>query len=95
MTPIADRRRLTWDEAYNKFVLSLIAIVLTLIGVISGFVGFQLKELTAKVQTLSEKMAEESANQRGGMATDAMLQKQIDDLKLEQTQILSYITRNK
>jgi len=85
MTPAADRRHLTWGEAYNKFVLGLIAIVLTLIGIICGFVGVQLRELTMKVQELSEKMATQTADQQTNRLVDSILQKQIDELKAEQT----------
>jgi len=41
--------------------------------------------LTMKVQELSEKMATQTADQQTNRLVDSILQKQIDELKAEQT----------
>ena len=87
MTPPADRRHLTWGEAYNKFVLGLIAIVLSLIGVICGAVGLQMREMTTKIQALAEEMAAARVDQQTNRMVDSILQKQIDETKVAVTRL--------
>lgn len=80
---IPNRRCLTWGEAYERFVLGLIAAVLTLGGIIGTFVGVQLRELTLKVQELSVKFGEMSVAQNFNAASHTQLQSQIDSIRAD------------
>jgi len=79
-TTMSGRRRMTWQDVVDRGFLAMITII-------ASFVGYQLKTMNERIQTISDKIARTEALQRANEAEDARLETEVSEVRAAVGQI--------